>query len=238
MKPSNRQAGERRGGQLEALAAYANMGDKPEDWRRFRLKFPTFFPVTPFGWTRPGFSTLTDWLYSAAEEWAKVYAPLDAAMSTPLLWYRDLLRCVWAGTDQSGGGLYVLYGYEKLARSRGLPVTSSVVRPLLIPGESTNPLEQQTSGLPQGEPLINGVTGALTWKFGCEFQQSVYELMQCRWKARICPECGRYFIAGKSAQSFCSPRCSGDAKRKRALDYWNREGSAMRNMRRKVRKTK
>lgn len=89
--------------------------------------------------------------------------------------------------------------------------------------------EQETDGLPQGRPVINGVTGEIHWDFGCTIQQAVYELMHERWRAKICPMCGKFFVAMKTAHKFCSPRCSGEEKRKRALKYWNDTGSKLRS---------
>jgi hypothetical protein len=233
MKAANRQAKDRRDQQFESLAAFANMGDSLADWQKFRLKYPDFFPVEPSGAKKAGFRNLTEWLYSFAEEWTKEDTRSLQLGLPPLLWYRDILRAVWAGNDQTGGGLYVLYGYEKKSREFYVPVRNPLVRPLMVPGQLNDPLQKLTSGLPQGEPVINGLSGDITWKFGCELQQSVYELMKCRWRARVCLEDGVFFVAGKTAQTFCSTRCSGEAKRKRALDYWNREGKLTRDMLRK-----
>jgi hypothetical protein len=236
MKPASRQAKERRDQQFEALAAFANMGDRPTDWRKFRLKFPDFFPLEPSGSQRIGFRDMSDWLYFHAEQYEKELADIpdikDKAIPA-LLWYRDLLRAVWSNNDRKGGGLYVLYGYEKKAREVGIPVTVGVIHPYLNPSQFQDITQNATSGLPEGEPTIDAASGAIDWKFGCEFQQSVYELMQCRWRAKVCPEDGVYFVASKTAQTFCSTKCSGEAKKKRSLDYWNTKGNADRKRRTK-----
>jgi hypothetical protein len=232
MRVANRQAGLNRDQQFEALAAYANMGDSPEEWRKFRLKFPRFFPTASHKVSFSQFSNLSDWLYDSAENWRETNL-LPGYTTTPLLWYRDILRAVWAGNDQTGAGLYVLYGFEKKTNPTDIPVNLALIRPMFIPGESSDPSEQQTGGLPQGEPSINGVTGEIKWNFGCDFQQSVFELMHVRWRARICRQCGRYFVADKTAQAFCSTKCSGKARGERALDYWNREGTKKRKANKK-----
>jgi hypothetical protein len=60
---------------------------------------------------------------------------------------------------------------------------------MLVPGQPTNPSKQDTTGgLPQGRPVINGVTGEIGWEFGCALQQGVYDLMQNRWRAEGLPE--------------------------------------------------
>ncbi|HKM86654.1 MAG TPA: hypothetical protein VJW96_10635 [Terriglobales bacterium] len=221
---------------FEALAAYANMGDASEDWRRFRLMYPDFFPMTPSAFSRKGFQNVTEWMYEFAEEWQKYLAdlPPDRRPVPPLLWYRNRLRAVWARNDQHGYSLAILLGFEQEAKKILAEHPSEVqfdmlARPLGIPGQSVDPSKQDSEGLPQGKPVINGVTGEIRWEFGCDLQQAVYELMQYRWRAKVCPKCGRFFIAAKTAQTFCSVRCSEDAKRDRALTWWNETGSKRRS---------
>jgi hypothetical protein len=232
VRTSRRQAEEDSCQQFEALAEFANMGDRPLDWRKFRLKYPNFFPTQEHKITDPRRSNLTEWLYSYAEEWFKHSRQFEGTLP-PLLWYRELLRTVWSGSDPTGAALYVLYGDEEKGRLFGLPVSAGVMRPFLSPGQFLDP-EHHSSGLPPAETLINGATGEITWKFGCTLQQSVSDLMKFRWRAKLCPICGRHFVADKPAQSFCSTECSGESKRKRALDEWNRSGKTRREMRKKV----
>lgn len=220
---------------FEALAAFANMGDTPEDWNRFRLMCPDFFPVIS-GFKSKGFENLDAWMYASAEDWHKSLAeyPQFRRALPPLLWYRNRLRAVWARNDTHGYGLAILYGFEREAKRIAAEHPSEVAwelmaRPLMVPGQSLIPTEQGSEGLPQGKPVINGVTGEIHWEFGCTIQQAVYELMQERWRARICPMCGKLFIAMKTAQKLCSVRCSGDAKRERALTYWNETGKKLRS---------
>ena len=65
-----------------------------------------------------------------------------------------------------------------------------------------------------------------------DLQQAVYELMQCRWRAKVCPICGKYFIAAKTATQYCSTKCTTEAKNRRSLNWWTRKGSAKRDTRR------
>lgn len=221
---------------LEALAAYANMGDTPEDWQRFRLMYPDFFPSAPSQISWAGFRNLTEWMYAFADVWEKNFAdlPSDRRPLPPLLWYRNRLRAIWARNDQHGYSLAVLLGFEKeakkiLAEHPGEIPYDIIARPLAIPGQHFIPDKQESEGLPQGRPIINGVTGEIRWEFGCEMQQAVYELMQNRWRAKVCPTCGRFFIAGKNAQNFCSIPCSSERKRERSRMWWNAEGSKKRS---------
>lgn len=236
-KASARQGRNRHEQHFKALAAFANAGDEPEDWEKFRSQNPQFFPAG-----------LTAWIYKAAKDLATEGVvggeqfPGEVkklAFATPLLVYRDFLRAVWTRNDPDGVALTFLLGFEgeavekRAAAERGL----MVIRPT-IPGESTNPEQQTIGGLPRGRPVVNGVTGEITWEFGCALQQAVYELMQQRWRAMVCPQCGKYFVAAKTAQKHCSPRCYHEFKNKRSLDYWHREGSAKRDQRLKKAKFK
>jgi hypothetical protein len=223
MKVSNRQAAKDRDLQLEALAAFANMGDTPFEWQKFRLKCRRFFP--------------DDSLYTRAEQWlTTTLEPFLPYTTTRLLLYRDHLRRVWAGSDQKGESLTILYGFEKKLN----PVEPKnaqfgepgAAHPLFLGGKGLRPDELDQGMLPEGKPAVDGVSGEILWTFGSEFQQSLYELMRFRWRARICVQCGRYFVADKTAQTFCSPNCSDSAKRARSRDYWRRLGS----MNRKARK--
>jgi hypothetical protein len=235
MRVSNRQASDK-ARMFEALAAYANMGDSPEDWKRFRLMYPDFFPSPSSSFKWPGFRDLTEWMYTFAEDWWKDLAdlPPERRPLPPLLWYRNRLRAVWSRNDQHGYGLAILLGFEREAKNiakehPGEIYYDLLVSPVLVPGQPLDPSKQNADGgLPQGRPLINGVTGEIRWEFGCALQQGVYDLMQNRWRAKVCPNCGRFFIAAKTAQKVCSVRCSDDVKRERALAYWNETGSKMR----------
>jgi hypothetical protein len=230
MRVANRKAKSERESRFSALEAYANLGGKPEDWKRFRLKYPDLFP-----------SELTDWLYESAESFYKKMKDSPgarAAVKSPLLFYSSILRLVWSLNDPTGANLRFLYGFEKEV---GASKTGAVlIMPGLfhgktitphIPGQSGNEDEQTTvAGLPPGKPVVNGITGAIDWEFGCAFQQSVYELMQQRWRTMVCPECGKFFLADKPNQKFCSTACFGEVKRKRALGYYHAKGSEDRKL--------
>src|SRR4051812_28000256 len=118
MQTSNRQAREQR---FEALADYANLTDVPEDWKRFRREHPDFFPTSPLGSNRPGFRSLSEWMYTFAEKWASTLAdlPPDRRPLPPLLWYRNHVRRVWARNDKRCYSLSNLLGFEKEAQAIG-----------------------------------------------------------------------------------------------------------------------
>ena len=241
MRIANRKAKDDRESGLNDLEAYANMGVTPEEWKRFHLKFPGFFP-----------KELSEWFYRFAAHWARQFEnDLKTSLKPPLLFYRDRLRNVWAREDRDGSSMKVLLGFELAAGHKNF--SGDLLMParfgekkrgkwtvcVYIPGQPLD-RDQQTSlaGLPQGRPVVDGVTGTITWQFGCTLQQSVYELMQQRWRAMVCPECGKFFLADKTRQTYCSSVCFGEMKRKRALDYWNRVGRAERDRRVKEKRRK
>jgi hypothetical protein len=216
MKIANRQAPEKKEQQFEALAAFANLGDSQKDWEKLKLMHPEMFGEL--------------WLLSTPEQYAIGSFDNDPSHVYPLrrevaeaflsrrLRYRDCLRSVWSGNDREARNLRVLYGFD-LMEQEEIASGSSAPEPL-----------------PPGKPVVDGLTGEISWRFPSEFQGTLYELMKNRWKAKMCPQCGRYFIAGKTAQRFCSPGCAGDAKRATSLEYFNREGRARRSLRRQKEK--
>jgi hypothetical protein len=202
MKLSIRQAAPERDLRFEALAAFANMGDSQEDWDRLRLMHPEMFDEY--------------WLLTPHEEWA--LSLFDPSQVRPLsndeaeailprrLRYRDCLRNVWARNDREGRNLRVLYGFDLTEKDQiawGCPAPSP---------------------LPSGSPIVDGGTGEIRWEFPSGFQRTLYELMRVRWHAMICLQCGRYFIADKTAQKYCSTNCSDEAKLARSNEHWRTKG--------------
>ncbi len=233
MLPSNRLAKEKLR-LLEALAAYANMGDTPATWKRFRLMYPDFFG-----------EELGAWMYDFADKWHLAGGGNAGLPLSPLLWYRNRLRSVWARTDQHGYNLAILLGFEQEAEGiadehRGEISYEAFTRSLLVPGRGLHDgLDVgKVKGLPQGRAVIDGVTGQIRWEFGCNLQEAIYELMQERWRTKICPSCGKFFVAMKTAQKLCSQRCSDETKRERALDWWNEKGTERRARARQSKKAK
>jgi hypothetical protein len=233
---ANRKARAGRESDLNALQAFVNMGVTPEDWKSFRRQYREFFP-----------KNLSEWFYDFAEELDRKlpHHPESDALKPPLLFYRDRLRRVWTRDDHEGINLKLLLGLEQEVKDEHVLQAPFMPGEIVekkrgkctvgayIPGQPIDPDQQTTfAGLPPGKPIVNGVTGEITWKFGCTFQQSVCELMRQRWRAMVCPECGKFFLADKPRQTYCSTACSGEKKRKQALDYYNRKGRADRIKRR------
>jgi hypothetical protein len=83
-------------------------------------------------------------------------------------------------------------------------------------------------GLGLSRARANWQTGDITFDFRHPFQAAPFALMRESWRAKVCLECSRHFMASQTAQSYCSSACYGAMKRKRSLDYWRRTGSANR----------
>ena len=236
-----------------ALADFANLGDTPEDWRRFRLKHPHFFPDSVPG-LRHGFGTFTEWIYKSAEAWAKIGPEINnrrlagSRMLPTLLWLRERLRAVWTRNDVHGINLNILLGFEKQAfekiRQLATPPTIEGLMnyATLAQGEVSRKPDRLTD-LPQAErrdilktlegiPEVDGLRGEIVWKFPFEFQQTLHELMKHRWRAMVCT-CGKLFVADKSAQKHCSTECYAEAKRESGRTRWHEKGKAERAAKRR-----
>jgi hypothetical protein len=64
-----------------------------------------------------------------------------------------------------------------------------------------------------------------------EFQGAVYLLFRERWRAKVCVQCGTYFVAKRPPQFYCSSKCFGEVRRNRNLLWWKRVGSGNRKAR-------
>lgn len=228
-RTSNRKAREERMQQFDALAAFANMGDEPKDWAKFLRMWPLFFPddlAKKFSNISENWPTSQESLATAGLDAKEIFVLKAVAqgwnaytgstteslfpLKPPLIHYRDLLRAFWRRKDSACLAIKVLLGFhEQVEEYEGIPA------PFVV-------------AMPSGKPMIDCVTGSIEWEFGCQFQRAVYDLIHERWRAMICPWCARYFIAGKTAQKFCSTKCWGEKKQKQSNDYYHRKGRAER----------
>jgi hypothetical protein len=282
-KVSKRKAREERLLDFDALARFANLGDKPDDWAHFRQMWPKFFP-----------DDMTEWIYINARVWWELPnlpdkrpdnyreilrgwgrspdTPISIEAWTsgvrewkrrmprlrpPLLFYRNLLGRVWRREDPNGSSLSVLLGFDdawapvleegEIAKEEPLrikeedgtifemeaPVDYGMLFMYKAPERPEihtdklgltymDPQTATSYGLPIGAPVVDGKTGAINWHFNCHFQRDVYHLMQERWRAKVCPQCRKYFVADKVARRYCSTDCYGERKRKESLYRYHR----------------
>src|ERR1022692_1460581 len=83
-------------------------------------------------------------------------------------------------------------------------------------------------GPPEAKLMADWQTSGIRCEFKTNFQNAIYSLMQESWRAKICPICRKYFVAGKSAQAYCSHECYVERKNKASLDYFRKKGRAKR----------
>jgi len=84
--------------------------------------------------------------------------------------------------------------------------------------------------------LTDWESGELLCELGTDFQRAVYELFRQSWRARICRECQKLFIAAKHPQMFCSIQCSTAVKLRRNRAFWKNEGALQRRKRNQERR--
>jgi hypothetical protein len=217
---------------FEALAAYANLGDTPDSWQRFRLGWPNFFSDTTSEDVQP--NNLAESLFTSAQDWDRFCSDYSARLPADyrshyipvLLWYRELLRAVWKRSDPHGAALCALLGFQEQARQSGI----GEVVPVNIrhSGPSSLSPDPIANILPPGNPMVDPSTWTIRWQFGCQFQRALYALMESLWLAKICPQCGKYFIAGKTAQKFCTSRCYGEKKNSASIKFYHQHGKYLR----------
>jgi hypothetical protein len=155
--------------------------------------------------------------YSGVGTWASG----ERTTKPMIYWYRDALRTLWRGHDTNGVYLNAMLGLEWDS------VEIAKAWDDAIEGLGTIGLSR---------PRADWASGEIILEFSTDFQRALFALMKDSWRAKVCPECKRFFIASKTAQAYCSPTCYGEMKRKYSLRYWRRTGSATRAARRKKQK--
>jgi hypothetical protein len=225
----NELAGKEKGRLLQGLASFANLEDSIKEYRIFAKEWPTFWPVEIIDSEDDNFL-----------KWP------DSGHKMALL-FRDCLRRLWRSDpmwreDESlpllmGTSDWFL-GYTDQQVVDNLHGESSQdSQSLLHPWSAWGrPLKELLKIHPGA--LFFGASLRPSWKAGDfiyrpanEFQCAVYLLFKEKWRARVCALCGKYFVADKPPQLYCSTKCYGAAKRKRDLVWWKREGAKNRKAR-------
>jgi hypothetical protein len=78
---------------------------------------------------------------------------------------------------------------------------------------------------------IDWSAGRFEYHPDTQFRLAFYLLFRQSWRAKRCPQCGRYFVADKPPQRYCSFRCYDAAKQQRDLNYWRTVGVRRRQQR-------
>jgi hypothetical protein len=226
-----RQAPDEKARLFEGLTRVGNAGDSVEDYLQLQKTASSFWPITihgPYG--DKGLDQQIAWV------------PSGHAL---FLAFKHYLRKVWIhdfttsdGTIMDGVYLGLLLGLDiRFTEEKGYTDGP------LFPDESFHKgwlqlKESYPDAYCQGWALAvpNWGHGGFDYVPVNDFQRSVYALLKESWRAKRCRFCASFFIADKSAQSFCSSRCSNARKNERSLDYWRKHGSQRRSAR--MKKTK
>lgn len=194
------------------LEAFANLGNSLEEYQAFISAHPTFWPVE----LRNKENEALGWGHDE-----------DSHVLT--ITFRDYLRRVWRGEQSAHYGqvLKILLGLEVETAGEDLNADHYYAASLTF-------VEKSHPGYRHALPVIivDWALGEFSYEPLNDFQRAVYALWRESWRARICPECGRAFIAAKPPQLYCSPTCSTAARRKRDLALWRATGDARRRKRR------
>lgn len=202
---------------FQGLQNFVNLEDKPQSILDFFQSWPGFRPV--------------DFRNDNAVEvsWGAEFHALA-------LVFRDRLRDLW--TSGSNESLAVLLGthpsLRKILTDRSSPPflaqilsrSGHTLLEVLLAEAMRTVQPTYFAHLPEVQP--DWRTGGFLYSPITDFQRAVSMLHHESWRAKVCVNCGRYFVADKSAQTYCSTKCTKDVKRARALEWWKAHGETWR----------
>jgi hypothetical protein len=200
------------------LESFVNMGESVDEYTAFTQKSPTFWPAE--------FGNAQGDVFA----WGK-----DVDLYEITMVCRNYLRELWRGTgdtDHQSILLKILLGLGAEGDGRAhIPESIRFAQQVSLV-KSARRVEHLTPGMG-----ADWTRGEFSYRPLNDFQRAVFALWRESWRARVCRQCTRLFIADKPPQLYCSPGCSAAAKRAQSLDYYNDKGKARREKRRrKVRK--
>jgi hypothetical protein len=209
-----------------ALELFVNCGDTASNLHRFRLQHPQLFPQE---------------FYDQSEQLANA-----GKKDNFFNWLKRLLRAVWEGRDPAGTRLAVLLGIKDVSYvgPPGGDFQAEVTEHMAIFADLISLWEMPTAkdiSLAANRLFAARITpdwhgSKLQYEPTIDFQDAVFTLMGESWRARRCRICRCYMIAAKPANTYCSTKCTGDAKRKRDRENWRTKGKARRLKRSKASK--
>ena len=193
-----------------ALENFVNISDDEAAYEMFAAQSPDFFPME----IDDGSGNRLTWVSECQEM---------------VLTFRDLLRSIWRSDPRAlrDETLRILMSLapEVFQNSEGYYSGSNSPA-----GHFDNAIRKLKIFHPDVKPISANIIPS--WRSGIfiyrplnAFQNALYLLFRESWRARVCPSCERFFIADKAARMYCTSRCSGEARRRRDLDWWRREGS-------------
>jgi hypothetical protein len=161
--------------------------------------------------------------------WTKAVA-WEPACHKLALFYRDRLRAAWHPPRpgrydiSTGEDFEILMGLQAGYEYHG---REDELKAILATRKSAHATINNAV-------LADWKTGSFVYRPINDFQRAVYMLFREGWRAKVCARsrCKRRFIADKPLQRYCSTKCSGEAKRERNLEWWNKHGKRSRTMHR------
>ena len=205
---------------LDRLHAFVNL---PDDLNVFESFFRQYPEICPVNFCKYDLGKTTQDPVGWRLEFFEVFCV-----------FREMLRAVWERGDNQA--LAVLLGTDQDAWnivSRREPA-SALERILRGFGMS---LQNAMLKVPSYYVAVSSKvfpdwrTGAFRYEPETDFRRAVYALFRQSWRAKICHQCNKYFIADKPAQVYCTTKCYGEAKRARDLAFWRDKGSKIRKER-------
>lgn len=197
---------------FKGLERFANTGDTFEDYQGLGKGWPAFWPIRIYDGPKP-----------------LAWAPECHSL---FLFYRDALRDVWAlGPRAHPRFLSFLLGLLwGDTFSTQPPAVNNRLHEIWGELQKLHPTLDLVESFPLHPIWPRGTftfTAPTTTPMN-EFRVALWDLFRESWRAKVCPLCGLYFIAGKAPQRYCSAVCSNDAHRAQVLSWWRREGSKQR----------
>jgi hypothetical protein len=189
------------------LEAFVNTGDSQQQYQSLSKQWPTFWAEdqSPTAWLPGEHSKFLD--------------------------YRDKLRRLWRGSLDEQEQLSVvayLLGLISSEEANSLFFTGPEALAELWFQRPNKPLAN--SAVSTSHSIVLPVWGSIGVRFFArgDFEAALWVLFRESWRARICGQCKRFFIAEKAAGKYCSSECYGAAKRGHRLDWWNKAGKIKR----------
>lgn len=183
----------------------------------------------------PNMDLKTRRLFNQQHPWFLSAFGSNLAENAEFIWHQKQLQNVWSGRDPAGVRALILLGIEKpyylpytesaipdqIKRDPTMAVDLAALVAVLseVERKDLNRFAFGHIGLPAAQFSCDWQHGEITYQFETQFQEALYLLMRESWRAKVCPSCGKYFIADKPAQRHCSSACYGDMKRKRAMEW-------------------
>jgi hypothetical protein len=196
---------------FQGLQAVVNTGDSEQDYQATAKQWPTFWPEG-----------------RKSTAWSTLQRP-------KFIDYRDRLRSLWGESlknqHQRLGTVAYLLGLINSEEADSLFFTGPEALAELWFSRANKP--SSMAAVSTSHSLILPVWGSVEVRFVArgDFEAALWALFRESWRARTCAQCKRYFIAEKPAQTYCSNRCYGDAKRGQRLAWWNKAGKIKRAQR-------